>query len=863
MAACCVGFSVPIQAQFYAPETEYHDPSQRVFVVEAARVLAWWADPQGTNWTEIGYRLTTHTDHSSTWDLRWLDAAQKPIRTASVSYPAELLKAGPDFYRSVFQQLWSAGWKNGTPLAAPEVTQGFWDGAGKAGLSREESVAAALELAPAEGGGKPEREWLPQLAGLLVHASLPAAGDRVSLDSVLLARGAAWLAMAEQSTSARLDFLWATVLFQAGRERDASRLWQKQFPAVIPGATPVQAGWNIWLREPKSKEVYLYATEPGNLPLGMAMLSYDVKVNHTGPVLAELIGDMAGSGQALQRLHNFAPMFAWETSIGGGHILDGAWPVIQRMAWVRLLEKYRPSAHDYRGYLEASRRVATNLTARPERDPIADRSLRGLVECAPLLSLGHREGIGPLVPTPVVTARDLLNYGWEMTGLQMGRRYYFVRRLWGVPEQAEPILKTVTGELEGLMPCFASSKEANIATYRESQARLQLLDGYFPGADTETADDAQSARLAQAQLFARRAWLRPGNAYAQVRWLRSLHEGGEAAKLIERLHEEGGSGTDAPVLRYLESLTREHLKEIPRAEEWMATLAETLPEPTELYVKGLYNRKFASLDNFARAQALERLYWQNPDSQLEERIFKNYVVAGGFASARRFYSQARENLLDPVHFSNALGKTVYLLGVCQKDPKLRQMALEDSRSASYSDMVLHIWDAVVGDRPTELETNVKELVERYDQDKGVNSPGRRLLRFLPLVPALRDPAHPRRQEALRYFGKNETWVPLQWIWIDKYSLPAEDAIVFLGGRENDLFRQVIIAWLDKDQSGILSALNKYTASRNTIDERTVLAAFLYSGFHPLAPPHRDADLKPADASSVRKAVLARIQSTRK
>jgi hypothetical protein len=34
-------FSINCNAQFYAPDTEYHDLCQRVFPVEAARVLAW------------------------------------------------------------------------------------------------------------------------------------------------------------------------------------------------------------------------------------------------------------------------------------------------------------------------------------------------------------------------------------------------------------------------------------------------------------------------------------------------------------------------------------------------------------------------------------------------------------------------------------------------------------------------------------------------------------------------------------------------------------------------------------------------------------------------------------------------------
>ena len=35
------GFLTAARAQFYAPDTEFHDKAQRLFVVEATRILAW------------------------------------------------------------------------------------------------------------------------------------------------------------------------------------------------------------------------------------------------------------------------------------------------------------------------------------------------------------------------------------------------------------------------------------------------------------------------------------------------------------------------------------------------------------------------------------------------------------------------------------------------------------------------------------------------------------------------------------------------------------------------------------------------------------------------------------------------------
>ena len=94
-------------------------------------------------------------------------------------------------------------------------------------------------------------------------------------------------------------------------------------------------------------------------------------------------------------------------------------------------------------------------------------------------------------------------------------------------------------------------------------------------------------------------------------------------------------------------------------------------------------------------------------------------------------------------------------------------------------------------------------------------------------------------------------------------MPAEDAIIFLGGKENDLFRRVMISYLESNQAKTLEALNRFNSSRNLIDEKATLAAFLYSRFHPLSPPHAEPDLKPGDTTSVRKAVLAKVKSKRK
>jgi hypothetical protein len=301
------------------------------------------------------------------------------------------------------------------------------------------------------------------------------------------------------------------------------------------------------------------------------------------------------------------------------------------------------------------------------------------------------------------------------------------------------------------------------------------------------------------------------------------------------------------------------MKKIPRGSELKYELAEALPQPTPLYVRSVYDRKLRGMSNLERAREVERLYWKNPDSGLEERVFRNYVVARAFKSAKRFYSQARPNLIDPVEFSNVMGKPAYVTGYLLGDREMQRMAMQDSRSASASDMTLHIWDAAIRGNVEELERQAQEMVDRYESDDPPNSRGRRLLKFLPLLPALRDAKHPDHERALQFFGKDDAWLILRWFWIEKHKLSPQDAIVFLGGRETGLFQHVLICYLDKDAPAMLDALNKFNASRTAIDECTVLAMTLYGRLHDPTSEVEDVDLKPEGTVSVRELVQAKLK----
>ena len=152
---------VSAHSQFYAPDTEFHDPVQRVFPVEAARVLAWRANQQTNRIAEVSFTVSTATNGTTTWQLVCLDTNSKPLRTAKLEYPSNLLSQGQGFYREVMRQLLSSEQTEIKPLPAAQAIDAFWSGAELAGLSREESLARALAISLV-ASNRTDDAWVPQ-----------------------------------------------------------------------------------------------------------------------------------------------------------------------------------------------------------------------------------------------------------------------------------------------------------------------------------------------------------------------------------------------------------------------------------------------------------------------------------------------------------------------------------------------------------------------------------------------------------------------------------------------------------------------------------------------------------------------------
>jgi|GEM_PF-343980 len=865
------GFTTETLAQFYAPDTDYHDLVQRQFVVELARVLAWRENRAGGKIAEITYEIASDSHRVTTWKLKWLDAQGRTVREMTVQYPETQLTAGAQFYRAVYRQL--APRPPVGPLSETDLLRGYWEGAERTGLSRTESLQAAFALAKI-----PEPKAAPQLAGLLAHAALPSLAGTTMLDAVLLARAAAWLCVAEsavQNRTAASDGLWTPILFLAARENAAAEAWKKSAMAahVAARGSEAVAWWDFLLRRPRSEEVFVRVAE--HRRWAMPLLVYYGRLFRYEAMVARVIEPLFDDeSQPLARLYDYAPLFALEAGVGGGRIMEGRWPSLARQAWIECLRDFQPEPQDYTGYLPVLQKIpreAAPTAETEQQEERVDASVSGFAEAAPLIDLGFREGTGTLIPVGIVTARDLLNYGWEMTGAQLSARWYLVARMWGVPERADSIARTVMPRVAGLEFCFCWDPWNYIGkdpdNWKLARAklqdwtRLQFLDCASAWLVNRFAWHPSNRE--NVEMFIRRCWLRPANVRFQhsALWHAKAYE--QIVPNLRRLHQEGGTLLDAALLHWIAWDLSTGDAKVPHIADFKAEIANTLWEPSWSQLQ-LNWSDWKKRPDFERAQELEKLFWQRPGNSFPfEEIFDGYLRARAYASARRFFDQIEDLIEDRVRFSNHIGPRRFTLALMEQDLAGMEHARRVSSSGSYLDMIANIVACAAADDIAGLQEQVETVFQRYDKERK-NEMMLKLEAFLPLIPALKDPAHPDHGKALDFFATYKNWPTLQWTWLTKYKLSTADAVRFLGGPQTDPERRLMVMYLLKDKEGFRKA---YEAAEKDFRARGktwgnmafVVIHYLRNELLDVPVPTSQPDLKPPTARSLTEAFHARLR----
>jgi thiol-disulfide isomerase/thioredoxin len=451
------------RGQFYAPDTEYHDPSQRTFPVEAARVLAWLRAANGQPpMAEVTYEVSISPARETVWKIRWLDAAKKPLREKEVRYAETQLGAGPDYYRGVFKQLEGEDWKI-APVSPDNAATTFWQGAELSGATRLDAVKAASTLLH-EKPKMARAADAARIAGILSHATLPRFNCQMSVDTVLLSRAAAWLCIAESRSRETFDASWVSILFLSGREKTAADLSAKALWRPAEKQSAAERFWRKLASRPSAKDMFLFAGRAENKALAMPMLSYSASLNAS---LATTAAEIAGGflrGATLEHMSEYFPT-AWKrdtTKAMTGAAVEMA-SFLGR--WEQTLNEFEPAELDYSGYRES---VAKALSAKAANEtPIAS-----LQRLGPLLNLGIDQGTEPLLPTAHVTSRDLLGFGWEMACALSAGYHDVLSQPAGNSESAKSFASAFLGTIKGAN-IFIGDTDAKVAAPIDAPARMQ------------------------------------------------------------------------------------------------------------------------------------------------------------------------------------------------------------------------------------------------------------------------------------------------------------------------------------------------------------------------------------------------------
>jgi len=850
-----LGVAGRMEGQFYAPETSFHDLGQRRYPVECLRVMLAWretVDERVLRDRTVEFRLDV-TNGLHRWNLTFTPEAGREPRLVTVEYPDTLLRQGSEFYRKVATQV-AQQLEIRSAAGAGNFSDAYWIGAARSQPARESSLTNAFALADALTASN-SVSTAAQLAGLLAHACPPPQAGRVTLDGLMLARAAAWLALAETLSAHLEDALWTPLLYQSGRGPGADAAWKSR-PAGWTNQASARL-WDVRMSRPNTQTIYVAACDTPAASLAAALLFENAMNENTWPLLEDALPIIFPGRAGRWSLHNYAPLAAMRGSVGMGHQFSpGA--STQRLEWLDLLRR-RSSDPEFGRFRDAitscSRRLQEQLKVRPTTDV----ALVGVEAMAPLYRLAEESSTGPLRATPVATMSDLAGYGWEMAGWQLGARYRFLEDRYGSPEDARPVKTACLQTMESWSPFFEVSREGD-ETRRAAMDRLQYVTETLRFAGQKippfSGDGAPDPALT-AQRFLRACWLEPLHI---ARYSMLLSAGGlssEASPTLERLLDEGGFLQVAPLLTYLAGRnTAQMKKSYPELIPLRHRVATEAPQPNLNTFEVLQIGDHSHDRGLTWAQDSERLYWKNTDSGLEETVFDAYALAGHPGEARRFYFRVRSHLGDPVKVSNNIGEKAWLVGFALQDRKLMEAALEDSASGSASDLQMQAWNAAVRGDVAAFRAAVRDRLERYPDSKN-RYHWERILQFAELLPALAKANHPDRQKALDYFGRDGTATMLRWIWIHHYNLPTADAIRFLGGREPDAIRKVWACVLVKDlpaADAAVAELQKSAAGRGPYALVAVHARDQLKGL----PGNLAPDVMPAGVRFTRDLVKERV-----
>ncbi|MGV3659344.1 MAG: hypothetical protein ACO1TE_04145 [Prosthecobacter sp.] len=756
------------RGQFYAPATHFHDPVQRLFPVEAARVAA-WLDGFGDA-TSVEWEVRSGLGRDTTWFLVWKDAKDAVMHEATVKYTEASLKSGAPWFREVWQQV-AAPWNIPQPGEAPvaALRDAFWQGmhAADTAVTRlgkvEKARAFALEHPP-RGNSRDAME----LAGRMTQAGVLALVTPVTLDSLVLARAAAWLAYAEGGTEQPVAELWAPLLCLSGRAPLARAAWQSALP-VEGKVSLLQQTWALVLRKNTVRDWFAQVATPGHALVALPFLAEASTAQGSG-LWPQVWRDCLKPDLRLQ-LHDFIPRLSViDLKVMAQHITPHMAMQARREA---------TEALNRLGPLPEADAALVDMASNEKGDK---QRLLGLADLAPLLKQGFTPKIKALRPVATITQQDLLLHLWDSEMMQLNAQRRAIRTL-QTNYRAE--VEKLAAAVEKLVPDFAAYARSEAdppATLRGERTEFlgshdltaHSLPSFYKtlreGGDVQAEED----RVHRFWLARSGVTLRALISFLQVPEPRMRFE-----EYAGRLLEEGGSVHASQLFSALASYGAIiQGGRLLADEDWLRRIDEACPDMIETK-RNIAVRPWApGWHSLKVAQALEPLFWQAPDSLDTTYIFWRYIEAGAFDAAKRFYSQVRGLRVDESDFKTLMAPSRWTLAFLENDRASMDAAVADSREHG----ILVFYHALVtGDDATALKTIEKGIADRKEAGKPEKEAHwTRLKAFMAHAPALAKPGTPEYETAMASIKKDTMWIELQWFLQQRYQLPPPEALRLVG-----------------------------------------------------------------------------------
>ncbi len=281
------------------------------------------------------------SDGATQVTVRWLGASGKVLRERTVPAASTSAKPGPDYFRETLRALAADDWT--IQSASPDNSRSaFWQGAELSGLSRTEALIAAENLAQEQPHLERPAD-AARLAGILVHGAVPSLADQRSLDALMVARAAAWLAVAEARLREPINAAWVPILFLAGGEEEAATRW-KDIAAKRKLKTEPEQFWNAMLGGLPTLDRFTVAARRENAGWALPLMMRDAGKDPRFFAPLATVWQAVSEPSLRQRWHDYAPALAASGDPLAAKLIER--PAPSREPWQRVLDGYRPTSLD-------------------------------------------------------------------------------------------------------------------------------------------------------------------------------------------------------------------------------------------------------------------------------------------------------------------------------------------------------------------------------------------------------------------------------------------------------------------------------------------------------------------------------------